>query len=155
MATKKKSKKPARRGGKKAKPVKRKISRKKAAPKKKAVRTKPKRKPVAKRKAAPKKAKTVKRKAAKKPVRKTAKKVVKKVAKKKPAPKPKAVPAKQAPAPASVVVERREEVYSTPSETLVVETVVVTETETAEGSLVAEEQVVNNTNEGNNGTTIM
>ena len=51
---------------------------------------------------------------------------------KKPSPKPKAVSPKPAPAPAPVIVERIEEVYSTPEETVVVETVVITENEMPE-----------------------
>ncbi|HRG93354.1 MAG TPA: hypothetical protein PLZ10_10415, partial [Chitinophagaceae bacterium] len=49
---------------------------------------------------------------------------------KKPSPKPRAVPAQPAPEP--VIVERIEEVYSTPEETIVVETVVIADNDLPE-----------------------
>ena len=49
-------------------------------------------------------------------------------------PKPKAVAPKPVATPAPVIVERIEEVYSTPEETVVVETVVITENDLPEAS---------------------
>jgi hypothetical protein len=135
MATKKKSKKPVPRGGKAAKPTKKrkqssgtKVNRKKAPAKKKAAKPKAKRKPAPPKKAAPKKA--VKKKVAKK----LAEKKVEKIVVKKPAPaKPKAtakkIPVQKAatplPVPIPVIVEEITEVYNTPDGVIeVTETIV-------------------------------
>ena len=137
MATKKKSKKPARRGGKATKPakkrkqaVKRKVARKKTPVKKKTAR--PKVKAKVKRRPAPRK-KTVNKKAVKK--------AVKKVIKKKAAPaKPKAAektkPAQKIiipnePYTAPVMIEEVKEVFFTPEGPVeVTETIVTVEDDT-------------------------